>query len=70
MTGAEFLDEFNKLTFFGQQQIDILMVSNDYLWEIKTDISKNCSGYIDKPLTSTKLLAQMQNIRSKRYNMP
>lgn len=65
ITGFEFLDEFNKLTFFEQKQIDILMISSDFPAQIKKAINKKCCGYIKKPLTSKKLLAQLENIKDK-----
>jgi CheY-like chemotaxis protein len=66
MTGFEFLDEFNGLTFFEQKQIDILMVSSDYPTQIEKAINKKCCGYIEKPLTSMKLLNQLENINGKK----
>ena len=62
MTGLEFLDEFNKLTFFEQKQIDILMISSDFPAQTKKAINKKCCGYIKKPLTSEKLLVQLEKM--------
>lgn len=64
MTGFEFLDEFNTLTFFEQKQIDILMISSDNPAQTEKAINKKCFGYIEKPLTSKKLLAQLENSNS------
>lgn len=66
MTGFEFLDEFNRLTFFEQKKIDILMISSDYPAQTEKAINKKCSGYIEKPLTSMKLLAHLENCNGKR----
>lgn len=66
MTGFEFLDEFNSLAFFEQKKIDILMISSDYPPQIEKAISKKCAGYIEKPLTSSKLLVQLENSNGKK----
>jgi len=66
MTGFEFLDEFNELAFFEQKHIDVLMLSADYPAQIEKAINKKCSGYIEKPLTSKKLLTQLENINDKK----
>lgn len=65
MSGAEFLDEFNRLAIFKQKQIDILMLSSDYPAPVEAAINKKCSGFIEKPLTNQKLLIQLENIRMK-----
>lgn len=66
MTGFEFLDEFNTLAFFEQKKIDILMLSADYPAQTEKAISKKCAGYIEKPLTSSKLLVQLENSNGKK----
>ncbi|MES2285299.1 MAG: response regulator [Bacteroidota bacterium] len=66
MTGFEFLDEFNELTFFEPKQIDIFMISSDYPTHIEKALNKKCAGYIEKPLTSDKLLIQLENINDKK----
>jgi len=66
MSGFEFLDEFNRLTFFEQKKIDILMISSDFTPPIEKAINKKCSGYIEKPLTSAKLLALLEFSNGKK----
>lgn len=66
MTGFEFLDEFNRLTFFEQKKIDILMISSDNPTQIEKAFNGKCAGYIEKPLTSKKLLVQLENINGKK----
>ena len=63
MTGFEFLDEFRKLSFFHYKQIDIFMISSsESSTDIQNAMSKGCSGYIVKPLTTEKILTHMKNI--------
>lgn len=66
MTGLKFLDEFNKLAVFVKEQIDILVISSDFPTHIERAINKKCVGYIEKPLTSNKLLMQLENINGKK----
>lgn len=65
MNGLEFLEAFNKLAVSDRNQIDILMLSTDIPPQIKTAIHKKCLGYIEKPLTSEKLLLQLEIINTK-----
>jgi CheY-like chemotaxis protein len=62
MDGFEFLDAFDKLHYFKQQPIDIVMLSSsDNPADIeKATNHKNCFAYIIKPLTIGKLLKHLQ----------
>lgn len=61
MNGFGFLEEFAKLKIFKQYPVDIFMLSSSLNSEeiSRANNNKNVSGFISKPLTADKLLAQL-----------
>lgn len=62
MTGLEFLDVYNKMDDLDKKLITIVMLSSDNAPGFKSAVQKKCEGYIEKPLTSTTLLAQLEKL--------
>ena len=65
MDGFDFLEEFDKLQLFKQPPIIIFMLSSS-LSQAEINQAKgnrNVSGFIQKPLTTDKLITQFKLIR-------
>ncbi|MDO9001353.1 MAG: response regulator [Bacteroidota bacterium] len=65
MDGFGFLVEFDKLKIFKQNPVDIFMLSSSLNSEeiSRANNNNNVSGFISKPLTGDKLMAQIDRLR-------